>query len=347
MDGLITDHLAPRTVAEPSPSPSPVAAPDLSVIIVNYRHWEDTARLVRELREARSFASGAAEAVIVDNHSPRHPVVPWLRRQPGVSLRRWGRNFGFARAVNEGCRLARGQWLLLLNPDVRVPPGFLDAVRDQTQRLERDDPRGGIAGFALVNDDGSSQRSTGPFPTFANTLTRQLLPRPRRKYHLHAPLERCRVPWVTGCCLLVRRDCWEDLNGFDPAFFLYYEDVDLCRRARERGWSVWFEPALQVVHRSPLHSRAVSPALRLVTRHALLTYAAKHWPAWQTRLLAQVVRLEGWWRQRRARRTSNRRAAWVFGQLAQLASDMGRGRLDRARLRLLHVVRGRHAEKPL
>src|SRR5262249_1372605 len=92
----------------------------------------------RVTRGAKLRGGGAAEGVVVDNHSPRNPVIPWLRRLPGVSLRRWGRNFGFARAVNEGCRLARGQWLLLLNPDVRVPPGFLDTVRDRIARLEAD-----------------------------------------------------------------------------------------------------------------------------------------------------------------------------------------------------------------
>src|SRR5207249_7515050 len=57
-------------------------------------------------------------------------------------------------------------------------------------------------------------------------------------------LERCRVPWVTGCCLLVRRECLEELGGLDEDYFLYYEDVDLCLRARKRGWTVWYEPNL-------------------------------------------------------------------------------------------------------
>ena len=70
------------------------------------------------------------------------------------------------------------------------------------------------------------------------------------------------MPWVTGCCLLVRRDCWHDLGGFDEDFFLYYEDADLCRRARGRGWSVWYEPGLRVTHFHPLHVRAVPPVHR-------------------------------------------------------------------------------------
>ena len=73
---------------------------------------------------------------------------------------------------------------------------------------------------------------------------------------------------MTGCCLLVRRECWEELGGFDEDFFLYYEDVDLCRRARAAGWSVWYEPAVRVTHYRPLHTRPVPAPLRLMTRHA-------------------------------------------------------------------------------
>ena len=85
-----------------------VGRPRLSVVVVNYVHWDDTARLVRQLRGGDVLRDGRAEVVIVDNHSPRHPVIPRLRRTPNVSLVRWRANRGFARAVNEGARLARG-----------------------------------------------------------------------------------------------------------------------------------------------------------------------------------------------------------------------------------------------
>src|SRR5262245_49177235 len=132
--------------------------PTLSVVIVNYRHWDDTARLVRQLRAMPELRRGLAEVVVVDNHSPRHPVVRHLRRASGVSLRRWHGNRGFARAVNEGCRLARGEWFLLLNPDVTVPADFLARALESARRAT---PRVGIVGFRLVSSDGSPQLSTG------------------------------------------------------------------------------------------------------------------------------------------------------------------------------------------
>jgi GT2 family glycosyltransferase len=277
--------------------------------------------------------------VVVDNHSPPHPLATRLRRWPGVSLRRWRHNRGFARAVNEGCRLSQGNWFLLLNPDVTVPAGFLDKALKLTDRLTKDEPRAGIVGLQLYNDNGSPQFSSGPFPTLASTLVRMLLPRTRRKYHALAPTRRCRVPWVTGCCLLLRRDCVQDLGGLDPNFFLYYEDVDLCRRARARGWSVWFEPSLGVTHHHPLHQRAVPPHLRVFTRHALLTYGSKHWPRWQFQTLAGIVQVEAWVRQQWLNRQGNSKAAARFGELRAIAADLASENLDSARRRLNRIVR--------
>jgi GT2 family glycosyltransferase len=295
--------------------------------------------LTRQLLATSGVRRGAAEVVIVDNHSPRHPLAGRLRRWPGVSLRRWRRNQGFARAVNEGCRLSRGRWFLLLNPDVSVAEDFVDDVLRLADRVETETPGAGVVGLQLYHNDGTPQLSSGPFPTLAGTLARLLLPRGQRKYHHLQTARRCRVPWVTGCCLLLRRDCLEQLGGLDPDYFLYYEDVDLCRRARALGWSVWFEPGLRVVHHNPLHRRVVPPHLRLFTRHALLTYAAKHWPTWQLQVLAGVVRLEAWLRRRWAGRRGDARAAQLFGELGALAADLARGRPLQARRRLDRVVR--------
>jgi GT2 family glycosyltransferase len=247
-----------------------------------------------------------------------------LRRLEGVSLRRWGRNRGFARAVNEGARLARGDWLLLLNPDVSLADDFLDRVHALIARLDRAEPRTGIVGLALRDPDGRPQPSTGPIPSLLGTLARLLLPRRQRKYDLGQTPARRPVGWVTGCGLLVRRQVFEELGGLDSGFFLYYEDVDLCGRAQQRGWEVRYEPDITVVHHHPLHDRVVSPGLRLLTRHALLTYAARHWPAWQGRLLARIVRVEAWARRLLARwRGDDETRRWM-ARLGRIAADMER-----------------------
>ena len=317
----------------------PLAEPRLSVVIVNYDQWPDTIRLVRRLRASPAVRSGAAEVVIVDNHSPAHPAAARLRRWQGVSLRRWGRNRGFARAVNEGCRLSRGRWLLLLNPDMSLSDDFLDGVLTLMDRLALEDPRAGVVGFHLRNSDGSRQLSSGPLPTLAGTLAGLALPRARRKYRRVHGRRRSRVGWVTGCCLLLQRDCLQQLGGFDRDFFLYYEDVDFCERARAAGWSVWYEPDLRAIHHRPLHTRAVPAHLRLLLRHALLTYSAKHWPWWQFRVLAGIVQAEAWLRRGWARWCGDLGAARLFGELGTMVADLVRGHPVAARRRLDRVVR--------
>jgi N-acetylglucosaminyl-diphospho-decaprenol L-rhamnosyltransferase len=307
--------------------------PRLSVVVVNYLHWDDTARLLRQLRRSPAF-DREAEVVVVDNHSPPHRLIPRLRRAPGVSLRRWRANRGFARAVNEGCRLSRGDWLLLLNPDTSVPAGFLDAVLCRADDLAAREPRAGIIGFRLANDDGTRQLSTGRFPTLASTLLGRLWPRHCRKYTPPPGNGRVSVDWVTGCCLLIRRDCWRELGGLDDHFFLYYEDVDLCRRAWQRDWSVWYDPAATVTHHHPLHGRAVPPHIHLITRHALLTYAGKHWPAWQAKLMAWIVRAESWLG-----------GSPLAGEVDALAAELLRGDESGARARLRRAVRRHEKER--
>lgn len=316
-------------------------SPRLSVVIVNYRQWKETARLVRQLLQSPAVRKGQVEVVIVDNHSPAHPLMRKLRRWPHVSLRRWQKNQGFASAVNEGCRLSRGDWFLLLNPDITLSEGFLESVLARAENHQTTETRVGIVGFHLRNSDGTQQLSTGKIPTLLSVVGRLMLPRQARKYQLVRTAEACQVPWVTGCCVLLRRDCWEELGGLDESFFLYYEDVDLCVRAQKKGWSVWYEPGLTVIHHHPLHQRPLPAALRLVTRHSLLTFAEKFWPSWQKNLLARLIHLEGACRSLWAGWHGNGHERYYFDQLRQLADEFlddrsaeARERLDRSIQRL-------------
>src|ERR1700722_1221652 len=131
---------------------APVSAPRMSIVVVNYHQWADTAALVAQLRLSSALRRGRAEGMIVDNHSPPDRAAARLRRLEGVSLRRWRHNRGFARAVNEGCRLSRGDWFLLLNPDVTLGPGFVEEAMALIARLEAREPTTGIVGLGLRND---------------------------------------------------------------------------------------------------------------------------------------------------------------------------------------------------
>ena len=270
-----------------------VDSPKLSVILVNYRQWNQTSLLTKRLSQGRLVKSGLAEVVIIDNHSGPHRKINELRRKEGVSIRRWGTNQGFARAVNEGIRLSRGEWLLLLNPDMTALPGFLEAALSAAEQMAAEEPRAGIVGLGLLNSEGTQQRSTGPIPTLFGTIWRRFLPRYLRKYHMTTP-GRKTVSWTSGCCILARRSCLEQVGGLEGDFFLYYEDVDLCLRAWKAGWQVWHEPAVCLTHHAPLHRRKVPQHLQTVTRHALMLFAHKHWPNWHKKILFGIIKLEAW-----------------------------------------------------
>jgi N-acetylglucosaminyl-diphospho-decaprenol L-rhamnosyltransferase len=307
-----------RAPARPTPRLRP-ADPRVSVVVINFCQWRNTDRLARQLLDADAIDNGLAEVVVVDNDSPPDPALGRLRRTPGVSLKRFDRNTGFARAANEGFRLGKGEWILLLNPDTAVPEGFLDQLDALCRSLNQEEPRAGVIGLSLRHSDGTAQASCGPPPTLGRTLAGLCLPRRVRKCKPVRSNDRVAVPWVTGCGMLIRRECWADLGGFDESFFLYYEDADFCRRAWQAGWSVCYEPDLRLTHFSPLHTRPVPPELRLMTRHALLTYAEKYWGGWRRAALASVVWFEALARQVKAIATGSERP--LHAELRKLAAD--------------------------
>ncbi|MSR30663.1 MAG: glycosyltransferase family 2 protein [Gemmataceae bacterium] len=303
----------------------------LSILIVNYRQWKWTEHLVRKLGQHRLFQTGRGEILIIDNNSPRHPAIRKLRSKPHVSLLRWSRNRGFAKAVNEGSRLARGEWILVLNPDTTPLGNFLDQIEKAIEEWSNADSRVGLVGFGLRNEDGTRQGSAGPFPTFLGTLARRFLPRAFRKYTLMEKETPHPVDWVTGCCMLARKKCLEELRFLDPSFFLYYEDVDLCKRAWDAGWQVWHAPGIEMVHHSPIHMRRVPPRLKVITRQALMTYAMKHWGKKEARWMCKIIRWEGVARALLARFRGDAREEKWFARLARYARLMSIGSNTMAR----------------
>jgi N-acetylglucosaminyl-diphospho-decaprenol L-rhamnosyltransferase len=296
----------------------------LAVVIVNFQSWPDTERLVSVLGSSPEVRDGLAEVVVVDNHSP-DPMPDSFRSLPaGVRLVERDENGGFAVGVNAGWLLARGCWLLVLNPDVEADAGLIADVLRLVERFERDKGRApGIVGFELRNPDGSPQPSVGAFPTLLRTIWEQLIPRSRRKYQPDWRIKPGPVPWVTGACVLLNPSMMEDVGGMDEDFFLYYEEVALCRSATDRGWRVEYDPSISVVHLRPLQNRAISPKMRVITRHSKLLYFRQHLPRGQFLGLYAIVALEAKVREVWARLIGSGEAtAWrTIGQMARLLRD--------------------------
>lgn len=328
--------------AQPGHKTAAVGSPLLSVIIVNYRRWNDTAALIKQLTATDAYFRDSIEIIVVDNASPPDPLEDWIKHHKAVLYHRLPQNQGFSAGVNAGFARSQGDWILILNPDLIVCPGFIDLTCAAAIELEDEpieDRPVGVVGFQLRNRDGSRQFSTGLFPDLARMVLGLLRSRRIRKYDLTPRADRHPVAWVTGSCLLVRRHCLKQLRGFDEEFFLYYEDVDLCRRAREHGWAVCYEPAVEAVHLDPLQNRPLTAPLRAITRHASLTYFRKHLPRWQFLVLASLISAESWLLEQWSRLTGQRDEAAIARQIRGMCRDLSGNRPRQARRRLEAVLR--------
>jgi GT2 family glycosyltransferase len=244
-----------------------------SVIMVNYASWPLALRCLRFLRET---GREDYEVVVVDNDRPEPPALP-----DQAHLIRNDQNVGLARAWNQGIVLSAGEFVVLINPDTVVR-------RDFFERLETffaGHPDAGVAGPRILDEDGTLQLSarreislvSGLFGR-TSLLTRLFPHSSAVKGQFPAITEAsgpARVDWVSGACMILRRRTLEEIGPADERFFMYFEDTDLCRRAREAGWSVYYLPEIEVVHRAGGSSRSRPRAIWRLHKSAFL-YHRKH-----------------------------------------------------------------------
>jgi N-acetylglucosaminyl-diphospho-decaprenol L-rhamnosyltransferase len=210
-----------------------------SVVIVNWNAGEALAHCLAALA-ADGAAASAREVLVVDNASEDASLAAARAAAPWATVLETGANLGFAAAANRGAAAARGDVVVFLNPDARVLPGALATLVDTLLGV----PAAGIAGGGLVDARGRWQPSWARFGPLRHLLldtTPGRLPA-RRRSQPHA------VDWVYGTFMAVRRDLFRQLGGFDPAYFVYGEDMDLCWRAARVGARTISVPAARAIH---------------------------------------------------------------------------------------------------
>jgi GT2 family glycosyltransferase len=252
-----------------------------SIVIVNYN---SDRYLCQCLASSARHAPGA-QVIVVDNASADAST-----RCPGIAsgevqLLKNRTNVGFSRAANQGIVAATRPLVVILNPDCVIGPDGLDVLAEELSLH----PECGVAGPQIRNDDGSVQGSARGDPTLftgffgRSSLLTRLFPRSRfARRNVRTDADRARngqsyrVDWVSGACMMTRRETIAAVGGFDEAYFLYWEDADLCRRVRTFGSTIRYVPAAVVVHSGAGSSRR-APALAVRAFHdSAYRYYATH-----------------------------------------------------------------------
>jgi GT2 family glycosyltransferase len=248
-------------------------------LIVNYRTYEELASCLDSLRP---FLADDLEVIVVDHVSEPVATAPLRQRFPRIQLIPVSTNPGFAAGVNRAAHAATGRHYLLLNPDC-VLNG--DVAHVLAEWLE-EHARVAVAGGLVRESDGSVQASARRFPNFTtgfagrtswlsrvwptNRWTRRNLV---AREDVRNPIE---VDWVSGACMMVRREAFEAVGGMDEQFFLYWEDADLCFRLRQAGWLTIYNPVAGVTHLTGRSSALARKQSLIAFHRSAFRYYLKH-----------------------------------------------------------------------
>jgi N-acetylglucosaminyl-diphospho-decaprenol L-rhamnosyltransferase len=271
-----------------------VAPPDpttpLRVAAVTYSPGETLEGFVRSLAAATSRPT---EIVLADNGSTDGVPEAVAAAHPNVRLLRTGGNVGYGAAVNAGLAGMTGGYALVANPDVRFEPGSVDELLAAAARW----PRAATVGPAIRTPEGELYPSARDLPRLSTGIGHALLGwawpanpwTARYRREREAPRERP-AGWLSGSCLLVDVEAFWSVGGFDPGYFMYFEDVDLAERLGRRGWLHVYAPSAVVVHEGG-HATGREPTRMARVHHtSALRYLSSRYPGARNAPLRAVLR---------------------------------------------------------
>jgi N-acetylglucosaminyl-diphospho-decaprenol L-rhamnosyltransferase len=263
--------------------------PQATAVIVTYQSARTVGGTLAAARRCRE--EGLLQTVVVDNASGDGTREILERERTWARVVLSDRNNGFGRGCNIGIAHVATPYTIFINPDAVIEP---PALRTMLEFMD-EHPRAGIVGPAIVCGDHEIQalQHTGPCPT-PWTVLRAAIPLLRRRTDLvtivpgSAPM---RTGWINGAALMIRSALLRELEGFDPRFFLYWEETDLCKRVLERGFEIWAHGGALAHHVVGESSRAAGPRMgRVLAKHYFESryyYLVKHY-GWAAASAAEV-----------------------------------------------------------
>lgn len=257
----------------------------LSIVTLNFKKKDLTIACLASLYShyKDQFEKGEMETIVVDNYSEddsvkvvRNAIKKYSYHH--VELIANSENAGFGKGCNLGASHAKGKYVLFLNNDTQVQnKGFLDMVEFLDHH-----PEIGILGGRMKNEDGTSQASAGKFYTFFNAIL-MILGMQRLGFLYSSPNEIKKVDWVSGGCMMVKKEMFEKIGGFDKEIFMYFEDVELSYRAKKKGFLTYYFPGSETLHIGQGSSNRSFAVINIYK--GLMFFYKKHMPQWQTNMI--------------------------------------------------------------
>ncbi len=271
----------------------------VSIVIVSY-HNEKT--ILSCLDSIKRHVSSAYEVIQVDNSNDdltAEKVTEFIENNPGflITLLKPKRNLGFAAGCNLGATQATGDYLMFLNPDTCLKNDVATLLIDFLERTEG----ALIAGPMIIDPNGRITRTCRNLPNWRRILLDATgIDRLVGKYSLiKFSHNRPRmVEQLIGACFLLKRTTFEGIGRLDKRFFMYFEEVDLCKRILDEGGEIWFRPEAQIMHIAGVSTESNAAVSKMIQtlRHSRRLYFEKHLSRSQQVLLACINRFEGLYR---------------------------------------------------
>jgi len=226
--------------------------PSISVLIVSYNVKQYLLQCIDSIFQ--SDFQGKIEIVIVDNHSFDGSTAAIKKQYPNVNILQNDENIGFGKAINQAAKVINGEYVLILNPDTIIQENTISTMMDYLKK----NSQVGVVGPKILNSDGSIQLAAKrSFPTLSVSIPKllglsKLFPKARwaNRYNLTYldPDKLHSVDAISGSCMFMSRDLFEELDGFDERFFMFGEDLDLCYRVKQRQKEIHYVPLTQIIH---------------------------------------------------------------------------------------------------